>query len=100
MTYGEMEVGIHAFLTSALDWRWVVSFALWPLYLRWKSPRYPFSSRSDGFWTGWWIERNPLLLPGIERLFSSTYPSHYIDLDASDVCGCFKEGLSLSLFVP
>jgi hypothetical protein len=54
---------LHVLVTSALDWRWVFSFTIWPLYSPGSSPRQPL----DPVWKLWRKYFFPL--PGIESLF-------------------------------
>jgi hypothetical protein len=63
-TYGAVGV----FLTSAVVWRWVVSFTPRPLCPRGKSPRYPFDRRLGGprSRSGWCGEEKNLALRGID----------------------------------
>jgi hypothetical protein len=47
-TYGGVDVIDPHFLDPGTSWRWVVSFAPLPLYLRGNSPRYPLYKRLAG----------------------------------------------------
>jgi hypothetical protein len=74
-------MGECTFSSTILDlvtrWRWVVSFAPWPLYHLGKSPRYTLDRRLGGpqSRSGWCrVKRNLLPLPEIEHLPSSPYP--------------------------
>jgi len=78
-TYDGVEVHLHSFLTSALDWRWVVSFTYLPLYPQEKRSRYPLDRRLGGPQNRSALgseEKNSLHLPGIEPRSSNCFDSH------------------------
>jgi hypothetical protein len=47
-TYGEVEVQLHAFLTSATRRRWAVSYTPLPFYFRVNSPQHSWDRRLGG----------------------------------------------------